>query len=139
VEERLPEVGVEVLTLDKFTNISVGEFRVLERRPLGTAPEWETEAMYAPALVTHWQPKPEPPKWSQHTAHQSEVAYRRGWIMATQIPPTTVNGAVIGRPLGLNPYELWSPEYYAWDAGYWAMASVVTVDIPTADRAEPQK
>lgn len=58
VKERLPEIGVSVLALDRFGNI---HNRYMYRCGDGGA-AWTAEHLVSREDVTHWMPLPEPPK-----------------------------------------------------------------------------
>lgn len=58
VKDRLPEVGVSVLALDRYGNI---HNRYMYRCGDGGA-EWTAEHLVSRKDITHWMPLPEPPK-----------------------------------------------------------------------------
>ena len=62
VEERLPEIGATVLTLDKFGHI---HDRYMYRHQDGTA-LFTAEYLVTSKDVTHWMPLPEAPEEEKH-------------------------------------------------------------------------
>jgi hypothetical protein len=57
------------------------------------------------------------------------VAYRRGQIMAHYIAYRVDDGGALAfRPLGINPYPLWSCDYEDWNRGYEEEAFLLASD-----------
>lgn len=51
------------------------------------------------------------------TKHE-QAAYRYGRAIMTIFPPRMAGLSIATRPLGLNPFDLWTPPYYAFNRGY---------------------
>jgi len=51
------------------------------------------------------------------------AAYRYGKAITKLFPPRAVGLNTATRPLGLNPFDLWTPVYYAFNYGYEDAAS----------------